>query len=239
MNSQPLIVNRNMKNVSGLFDNLLINIYNRDRNIYEVIFMGSTEIRQPVQKRSIDKKKRIIDVGFKLFCEKGYHNTNTAEIAKEAGVSTGIVYNYFKDKKDIFLASVQYYSDNVTGPIFDKLASLDKPLNVQEIVREFITMSVKSHYLSESAHEEMMAMSHSDKDVGAFFKNFEITTASTIVDLLNKNGITAPNLHEKVHIAVGLIENLCHEVIFHRHPSLNYDAMTDEIVNIITHMIKV
>ncbi len=201
--------------------------------------MGSTEIRQPIQKRSIEKKNRIIEAGFKLICEKGYHNTNTAEIAKAAGVSTGIVYNYFKDKKDIFIAVVQYYSDTITTPIYKKLANLNKPLNIEEIVREFISISVKSHSLTEAAHEEMMAMSHSDKDVGAFFKNFEITTASTIVDLLNKNGITAPNLHEKVHIAVGLIENLCHEVIFHRHPSLNYDAMTDEIVNIITHMIKV
>lgn len=198
--------------------------------------MGSTEIRQPIQKRSIEKKNRIIEAGFKLICEKGYHNTNTAEIAKAAGVSTGIVYNYFKDKKDIFIAVVQYYSDTITTPIYKKLANLNKPLNIEEIVREFISISVKSHSLTEAAHEEMMAMSHSDKDVGAFFKNFEITTASTIVDLLNKNGITAPNLHEKVHIAVGLIENLCHEVIFHRHPSLNYDAMIDEIVNIITHM---
>ena len=38
-----------------------------------------------------------------------YNNNSTdrtAEIAKEAGVSTGIVYHYFKDKKAILLAAV-------------------------------------------------------------------------------------------------------------------------------------
>ena len=57
--------------------------------------------RNPQQKRSIDKKNRIIEAGFELFKEQGYYNTNTTEIADKAGVSTGTVYSYFKDKKDI------------------------------------------------------------------------------------------------------------------------------------------
>lgn len=44
--------------------------------------MGNSEIREPIQKRSIEKKEKIIQAGFELICEKGYYNTNTAEIAK-------------------------------------------------------------------------------------------------------------------------------------------------------------
>ena len=58
-------------------------------------------IRKPVQKRSIETKKKIVDAAYALFSEVGYFNTNTAEIAKRAGVSTGIVYGYFKEKRDI------------------------------------------------------------------------------------------------------------------------------------------
>ena len=50
----------------------------------EVDRMNDTRI--PVQKRSIEKRKRILEAGFQLFCEKGYYKTNTAEIAKYAGV---------------------------------------------------------------------------------------------------------------------------------------------------------
>ena len=52
--------------------------------------MSENEIREPIQKRSIEKKEKIIQAGFELICDKGYYNTNTAEIAKSAGVSTGI-----------------------------------------------------------------------------------------------------------------------------------------------------
>ena len=61
------------------------------------------EIRQPIKRTSIDKKQKIIKSGLKSnFSEKGYYNTTTVEIAKIAGVSTGIIYNYFKDKKTYF-----------------------------------------------------------------------------------------------------------------------------------------
>ena len=57
--------------------------------------------RIPVQRRSIERKQKILSSGFKLFCEHGYYKTNTIEIAKHAGVSTGAVYSYFKDKREI------------------------------------------------------------------------------------------------------------------------------------------
>lgn len=39
-----------------------------------------TDTRVPVQKRSKEKKQKILNAGFELFCEKGYYKTNTIEI---------------------------------------------------------------------------------------------------------------------------------------------------------------
>ena len=72
--------------------------------------MADNIVREPIQKRSIEKKEKIIKYGFDLICEKGYYNTNTAEIAKAAGVSTGIVYSYFNDKHDILLEGLKRYA---------------------------------------------------------------------------------------------------------------------------------
>ena len=71
--------------------------------------MPTNEIRIPKQKRSIEKKDAIIVASYELFCEKGYYKTNTAEIAKAANVSTGIVYNYFHDKHDILKEVIGLY----------------------------------------------------------------------------------------------------------------------------------
>ena len=70
-------------------------------------------IREPIKKSSIEKKERIIKKGFELMCEKGYHNVNTVDIAKYSNVSTGIIYQYFNDKKDIFVKGVKDYANNI------------------------------------------------------------------------------------------------------------------------------
>ena len=79
------------------------------------------KIREPRQKRSIEKKRKIVMAGFQLFCEKGYYNTNTAEIAKYAGVSTGTVYSYFNDKTDIYIAAFEDYLNEQTKNIMSEL----------------------------------------------------------------------------------------------------------------------
>ena len=61
--------------------------------------MSSDSVRIPQQKRSAQKKQAIIQAGYTLFCQQGYYQTNTAQIARAAGVSVGIVYSYFHDKR--------------------------------------------------------------------------------------------------------------------------------------------
>lgn len=70
-------------------------------------------IREPKQQRAIKKKKKITEAGFNLICKNGYYNTNTAEIAKETEVSTGIVYKCFKDKYNILIETLDKYDDDI------------------------------------------------------------------------------------------------------------------------------
>ena len=198
--------------------------------------MNEYEIREPVQKRSIEKKEKIIESGFELICEKGYYNTHTAEIAKNAGVSTGIVYQYFKDKHDIFIDALKKYADNIFYPMLDiPLKDFDKN-NLTEIVKKMIEIFIQNHKLSQSAHEEIMAMAHSDKDVAFYFHKREIEMTQKIYDLLVENGFDSKNLMEKSHIAIGLIDNLCHEIVYHKHSELNYDVMTNICVETIVNL---
>lgn len=47
------------------------------------------------------KRKLILSAAIRVFAKKGYHHTRVSEIAKEAGVAYGLVYHYFKNKKEI------------------------------------------------------------------------------------------------------------------------------------------
>lgn len=200
--------------------------------------MADNVVREPVQKRSIEKKEKIIKYGFDLICEKGYYNTNTAEIAKAAGVSTGIVYSYFNDKHDILLEGLKRYSNGIFYPSINFIndVSINKS-NLSEIIKKVISQFVKNHKLSQTAHEEITTMAHSDKDVADFFLKNEIEVTNIAVDLLKKNGFNPCDLVERVHIVIGLIDNICHEIVYHKHKNINYDTMTDIIIDEIIHIL--
>lgn len=200
--------------------------------------MKINEIREPIQKRSIEKKEKIIKSGFELICEKGYYNTNTAEIAKAAGVSTGIVYQYFKDKHDILVEGIKRYASEIFYPMLNVTSNIkiDKS-NLDTILRNMINTFIENHKLSQVAHEEIMAMTHSDKEIAEFFQQNEMTMTKNISRILVDNGFDSKNLDEKVHIAIHLIDDLCHEIVYHKHKDLNYDVMINLVIeNILNFM---
>ena len=195
-------------------------------------------IREPKQERSILKKEKIIDAGWKLITTTGYYKTNTLEIAKAASVSTGIVYQYFKDKYEILIAGLEKYGDDIFFPILKtKKFSFDKK-DFDSLIERMIAHYMNNHKVSNIAHEEIMAMVHSDKKVAEYYYKRELEMTNYIKELLIDNGFKDDNLSEKVHIMIGLIDNLCHEVTYHKHHNMDYDIMADLVIDDIKYLFK-
>ncbi len=195
-------------------------------------------IREPKQQRAIEKKEKIVKVGFDLICENGYYNTNTAEIAKEAEVSTGIVYQYFKDKYDILIEGLEKYGDDIFFPMLKtKDVKFDKK-DFDKLLKQMINHYISNHKVSNVAHEEIMSMVHSDKRVANYYYKRELETTNFLKEILLNNNFKNDNLYEKIHIMMGLIDNLCHEVTYHKHDNMNYDIMTNLVIENIKNLFK-
>jgi len=69
--------------------------------------METKKISTPVQNRSKESKERIIQAALELFGTKGIKDVTTKMIAEKAGVATGSLYVYFRDKKDITKAVLE------------------------------------------------------------------------------------------------------------------------------------
>jgi len=48
-----------------------------------------------------EKEKLILEVALNLFAKNGYASTSVSMISKEAGISKGLMYNYFSSKEDL------------------------------------------------------------------------------------------------------------------------------------------
>lgn len=197
-----------------------------------------SEIREPIKKTSIAKKEKIIEKGFELMCNKGYHNVTCVDIAHYAGVSTGIIYQYFKDKRDIFISGTKDYANKIMFPMLDIIVNkkIDKS-NLKEILSKMIDSFIKTHTIKKEAHEELMAMTNLDDEIAKIFTESELRMTKQISEVLIKSGFDETNIEEKVHIAINMIDNYCHEVVYHKHKDLNYDVMKEEILNIIVNIL--
>lgn len=196
-----------------------------------------SETRIPKQKRAIKKKDKIIDAGWKLITKKGYYNTNTAEIAKKAGVSTGIVYQYFSDKHDILIEGINKYGDEIFYPMIKFKEQEITEGNFTHVISEMIYQYITEHNVSKEAHEEIMAMVHSDEEVAHYYYKREIDLTNELY-LLLKDSFDNKFLLEKIHIMIGMIDNLCHEIVYHKHDGLDYKIMCKIVIENIFELIK-
>jgi AcrR family transcriptional regulator len=50
------------------------------------------------------RREQILGAATRVFAEKGFSRATTREVAREAGVSEGTIYNYFEDKEALLMA---------------------------------------------------------------------------------------------------------------------------------------
>ena len=182
------------------------------------------EIREPRQERSIEKKNRIIRAGYELFSEVGYYNTNTAEIAKRAGVSTGIVYGYFRDKKDILTAVLTLYMDKICEPIFGMFDDISAS-GIREVIPKILDSVIIAHRDNAKIHEALHSMTHTDEEVNAAFIRLEDEITSRLESALTEAGIGLDAPRERIHFAMDVIQSFAHEYVYDHHEYIDYAKM--------------
>lgn len=59
------------------------------------------------EEKNLQSRQKIMDAAWKEFGEKSYAEASLNTICKEGNISKGIIYHYFKDKDELFLACVR------------------------------------------------------------------------------------------------------------------------------------
>ncbi len=192
------------------------------------------KVREPIKKTSIAKKRKIVKKGFELMCQKGYHHITCADIAKYAGVSTGSIYQYFYSKKDILIAGINEYLTEIMFPKITKEKFQDKEAMIQELINS----SIENHKKYKVQHEELVSIIHQDKELSKLYQEKEWEVTKSLAEFLKKDNKSQENILEKAHIILDLIDNLSHEVIYHKHKDLKEEILTDETAKIIIKILK-
>ena len=198
----------------------------------------ASNIRVPQQERSIEKKNKIIQAGYELFSEVGYYGTNTVEIAKRAGVSTGIVYGYFQDKRDILICVLEIYIDKVYEPLSAIMAEAQVPVDLNALAMKVLNKTIDLHEQNAKLHNTLHSLATTDEVVNAQFISLENKITEQMTNELRCLGIDVPNLTERVHLAMNVIQSFAHELVFDSHSYIDYETMKDIVCRIIVELFK-
>lgn len=212
-----------------LLDFFIVLLYNVNMKV---------EKREPKQERSIEKKNKIILASYELFSEVGYYGTNTAEIAKKAGVSTGIVYGYFRDKRDILISVLDIYIKKAFDPLFSMIDKMKAPIDIDAFVTNFIDLIIKSHKNNAKMHEALHSLTSTDEAVNNEFIRLEDNLTVIVTEKFKALGWNLENATEKVHLALDIVQTFSHELIFDKHDYIDYDVMKNLVKKILIDLFK-
>lgn len=128
----------------------------------------------------VDKQKRILNAAMKEFNQKGYKNASTNEIVKDANIGKGMLFHYFKSKKDLFLFLYDYTLDILMNEFYEKI-----DLNERDILKRLRQVIVIKFNLI-NRHPDMLNFIKS-----AYFDNSDEIKAD--LELRNSDYITIGN----------------------------------------------
>ena len=196
------------------------------------------KIRQPKQDRAKDKKKKIIEAAYDIFSEVGFYNTNTTDIAKKAGVSTGIVYGYFSDKRDILLYVIDIYIEKVSEPFKNYVSKITAPLDFNNVVTDLLNLTMETHKSNANIHNILHSLAVTDTEINQKFLVLEDNITFSISDKLKDLGLCADSLKEKVHVAMNSIQSFAHEYVYDKHDYIDYEKMKSVVIQMVVSLFE-
>ncbi len=109
------------------------------------------------ERHAAERKMQIITAAANLFAEKGFHRTTTRDIADEADISEGTLYNYFDSKDDLLLDIMDMLDDLPSeADQLDQVASQDAREFLIKMMKGRREMTDQYHPMLQSVLSEIM-----------------------------------------------------------------------------------
>lgn len=137
------------------------------------------------QERSKKTHEALVRAAAKVFAERGFDGAQTPDIAAEAGVSTGALYRYFKDKRALFIEVAAQHLAAASAAVAAKLdvqtfAGADVRASLDVVIDILFTELRRDPALSRV----YLAMSLTDASVGELRARFEADERATLARLI-------------------------------------------------------
>ena len=194
---------------------------------------------KPVQARSQMTRENLLKAALAMYEKKGYHKTTVDDIAAEAGVSTGIAYRYFRNKKDMLLSVISYGAENIGSISETENTNIpDKITDIRQYLETILKAFEVFHIKYRDIHEELEGLQHTDEDVRKLYSSISDEKMKGIAAKLEAFLHDDTNIREKAYAATGIMEQHCHMMMNNELYGLNADVMRDMAVTAVISVLR-
>jgi AcrR family transcriptional regulator len=161
-----------------------------------------------------NKRELILKVCIEEFAKTGYEKTSTDTITSRAGISKGILFHYFKSKKNLYFYIIQYITKLLGDKVMEetnKVTTDDFFDRIKEVV--LIKLKVQHQYLTET-QLATAAILHPPielkEEIGQLYQEYvEIYKESYLAKLLDGSLLQGDASPEKVmNLTMLALENV-------------------------------
>mgnify|MGYP001446456429 CR=1 FL=1 len=195
--------------------------------------------REQARKKTA-KQQQIIEQAIRLFAEKGFANTSTAEIAKAAGVAEGTIFKHFGTKDQLLLSIIvpflkEFFPDIAQDVLQGVLA--EHPLSFEDflrgLLRDRVAFLMANRDIFQVVIKEVLYRDELKQDLVRHIRQHAPQVIRRAVDMFQARGELTHMSSERV---VSLLFTLVGGFIMTRLVWLedfsNLDAAIDEIVDL-------
>ena len=185
--------------------------------------------RRPKQRRARQTVEAVLDAVMRIVKREGIKAVTTNRIAEVAGVSIGSVYQYFPDKRAIFIALHERHIQQIDRLVETKLVeNAESPLD--KLIRAMVEATIEAHETDPEFYGLLMAeVPHRAEGTRDFAVRlhgaFRLAISSRAHELRRRR-----SLDKIVFVVTHMVESLSHGAVLRRPPGLSLAAAKEEAV---------
>lgn len=165
---------------------------------------ASNAIKPALQKRSQEKRDLLIKAGIRAFARDGYDGAKIVDIAKDAGISVGVFYQRFKDKRGFFDALEVHFMERGKEN-WDRFCNESDPeWSAGELLTQMVRNLGNVIIRNEGFFRALVTLGHQDKSVFPPGVDMDRYGADRVADLLLARGFIDPRDMDRENVYFGV-----------------------------------
>lgn len=192
----------------------------------------------------VNKAQRREDIALsstELFIQKGFHNLTVSEVAKNANIAKGTIYEYFKSKEDIVFAIIEYAQTSYDEEV---LVNINSTTSIKQKVLFLFDLCIAKGEMAmqrRKMYKEFISvcLDNPSEEMLKFQKDIKVKYISWLRDILKK-GIDNKQLKpEALELADGLFSTAEGVLVFSSFDDYNDENSLTLYVNVLFKLIQI